>query len=84
MRDMRSAMTIDEVAETLGISRALAYESARRGDLPVLKLGRRLLVPRQAFNRWMESPGRGRTSQPTKQADIPVPGAIEELDDESV
>ncbi len=53
---MRSAMTIDEAAKILGISRALAYESARRGELPVLKLGRRLLVPREAFKRWLESP----------------------------
>lgn len=34
-------------ASLLGIGRALAYELARRGELPfpVLRLGRRLIVP---------------------------------------
>ena len=29
----------------LRISRGLAYEAARRGELPTIRLGRRLLVP---------------------------------------
>ena len=29
----------------LGISRASAYQSAKRGDLPVLDFGRRKVVP---------------------------------------
>jgi excisionase family DNA binding protein len=39
-------LSVDEAARLLGISRGLAYEAARRGDLPVIRLGRRLLVPR--------------------------------------
>jgi excisionase family DNA binding protein len=39
-------LTIDEAAKLLGVSRGLAYEAARRGELPTLRLGRRLLVPR--------------------------------------
>jgi excisionase family DNA binding protein len=39
-------LTVPQVAELLGISRGLAYEAARRGDLPTVKLGRRILVPR--------------------------------------
>ncbi len=41
-------MTIAEAAELLGISRNTAYEAARSGELvgvPVLRVGRRLLVP---------------------------------------
>jgi excisionase family DNA binding protein len=30
----------------LGISRAFAYELVARGELPVIRLGRRLLVPK--------------------------------------
>jgi excisionase family DNA binding protein len=41
----RLTLTVEEAAELLGVSRGLAYEAARRGDLPVIRLGRRLLVP---------------------------------------
>ncbi len=37
-------MTVDEAAEVLGISRTSAYLCAARGDLPTLRLGRRVLV----------------------------------------
>jgi excisionase family DNA binding protein len=39
-------MSVEEAAKLLGISRGLAYEAARRGELPTIRLGRRLLVPR--------------------------------------
>jgi excisionase family DNA binding protein len=45
----RVALSVTEVAKLLGISRALAYELAARGDLPVLRLGRRIVVPRVAL-----------------------------------
>ena len=40
-------ITVEDAARLLGISRGLAYEAVRRGELPVIRLGRRLLVPRQ-------------------------------------
>jgi excisionase family DNA binding protein len=43
--DCRATCTIEEAAQILGVSRGVAYESARRGELPVLSLGRRRLVP---------------------------------------
>jgi excisionase family DNA binding protein len=42
----RLTYTIDEAARLLGISRNSAYEAARRGELPVIRLGRRILIPR--------------------------------------
>jgi excisionase family DNA binding protein len=42
----RLTLTVEEAAIALGISRSLAYDLARRGDLPVLRLGHRLLVSR--------------------------------------
>ena len=42
----RLTYTIEEAARLLGVSRGTANESARRGELPTLRLGRRLLVPR--------------------------------------
>jgi excisionase family DNA binding protein len=39
-------VTIDEAGRMLGISRGLAYDAAKRGEIPTVKIGRRLLVPR--------------------------------------
>lgn len=50
----RFTMSVEEAAEALGISRALAYELVRRGDLPHLRLGRRVVVPRKALERFID------------------------------
>lgn len=42
----RLTMTVEEAAHALGIARGTAYEAVRSGELPSLKIGRRLLVPR--------------------------------------
>lgn len=44
-------LTIDEAAEVLRISRQSAYEAARRGEIPTIRLGRRILVPRRALEK---------------------------------
>jgi excisionase family DNA binding protein len=38
--------TVPEAAALLGISRSTAYECVRRGELPSLTLGRRVLISR--------------------------------------
>ena len=52
--DKRVCMTVPEAAEMLGISRNHAYELARRGKLPVIRLGKRLIIPRTGFEKWLE------------------------------
>jgi excisionase family DNA binding protein len=47
--DDRLVFTVAEAGELLGISRAFAYELVARGDLPVIRLGRRRLVPKVAL-----------------------------------
>lgn len=42
-------ITVDEAAMRLGISRNSAYSAAQRGDLPAVKIGRRIVIPRRAF-----------------------------------
>jgi len=54
-RGERLAFSITETASLLGISRALAYELARRGELPTMQLGRRRVVPRAALVRYAAS-----------------------------
>lgn len=44
--DLPDVLTIDETARLLRISRGLAYEAVRRGEIPALRFGRRWVVPR--------------------------------------
>ena len=47
----RKTLTVEEAAQELGIGRRLAYELARRGELPgVIRLGRRYVVSRSILN----------------------------------
>ncbi|RVD35619.1 DNA-binding protein [Mesorhizobium sp. M4B.F.Ca.ET.019.03.1.1] len=41
----RQTITIAQAAKALGIGRNAGYEAARRGEIPVIKIGKRLLVP---------------------------------------
>ena len=58
VEEKRLTLTVEEAAEVLGISRAFAYEAARRGDIPSIRIGRRILVPRAALGRMLEMPER--------------------------
>jgi excisionase family DNA binding protein len=49
--DGRSAFTVEEAGEILGISRWSAYEAAKKKELPVVAIGRRLIVPRHALEK---------------------------------
>lgn len=49
MTDTRLTLTVEEAAVLLGISRGLAYELVRRGEIPALRLGRRVVVPVRAL-----------------------------------
>jgi excisionase family DNA binding protein len=54
-RDDRLVYSVGEAAVLLGISRAFAYELVARGELPVICLGRRRLVPKIALLALLES-----------------------------
>ena len=41
----RSTIKVEEAAPILGISRSSAYDAAHSGQIPTLRIGRRLLVP---------------------------------------
>ncbi len=54
-RKQRTAtLSVPEAGEMLGLSRNGAYDAARRGELPVIKIGRKLLVPRIALERMLQ------------------------------
>ena len=43
--ELPPTITIDQAAELVGISRGAAYRAAHKGEIPSLRIGRRLLVP---------------------------------------
>lgn len=51
--EMPVTLNADEMAEVLHISRARAYQLLHRSDFPTLKIGRRLLVTKDALRDWM-------------------------------
>jgi len=56
-KDARVTLTIPEAAEILGLGRNGCYEAARRGEIPTIKIGNRILVPRVALERLLASAG---------------------------
>jgi excisionase family DNA binding protein len=50
----RLTCTVDEAAELLGIARHTAYQAVRRGEIPTVKIGRRLLVPRRRLEAMLD------------------------------
>lgn len=45
IHNLPASMRVEEAAALLGISRGSAYEAARRGEIPTVRIGHRLLVP---------------------------------------
>lgn len=48
-------LTVPEAGELLGVSRAHAYLMVKLGQIPILKLGRRIVVPRVALEKMLEN-----------------------------
>jgi len=53
----RLTITVPEAAEILGINRTGAYRAIERGELPAIRIGRRLVVPKAAIARLLEGGG---------------------------
>jgi len=48
-------LRVDEAARLLAIGTTLAYELIARGDLPSIRLGRSVRVPRAALEAWISA-----------------------------
>jgi len=57
----KPTFSADEAHAILGgnavISRAAFYQAIRRKEVPHLRLGKRILIPRVAFMKWLETAG---------------------------
>jgi excisionase family DNA binding protein len=53
----RLTVTVDEAAELLGISRTLAFQAVRSGEIPAIRVRRRILVPVARLNDLLRGTG---------------------------
>ena len=51
--DLPLMLTVPEVGEALGISRASAYELVHSKDFPSIRIGTRIIVPKDKLIAWI-------------------------------
>lgn len=49
-------LSVEEAAKVLGIGRNLCYDRVKSGDIPAIKIGKRLLVPKAALEKLLAEP----------------------------
>lgn len=62
--DEPALLRVEQVAAQLGVNRSTVFELLKRGELPVLRIGRLVRIPRKALDAWIE----GRTELPEAEA----------------
>ena len=54
-RELPLMLSVLEVAKVLGISRAGAYELVHSAGFPHIRIGNRIVVPRDKFIAWIDA-----------------------------
>jgi excisionase family DNA binding protein len=68
-----AVLTVAETAKTLRCSLGLAYEAVRSGQIPSIRIGRRILVPRAALELMLAQSGSDlAVTGPLPEPEIPV------------
>jgi excisionase family DNA binding protein len=57
-RDQCLVYTVPEAGEKLGLNKNAAYAAAARGDIPTIRLGKLLKVPKVALHAMINSPAK--------------------------
>ncbi len=52
--DLPLMLSVPEMATALGISRAGAYELARSEGFPALRIGTRIVIPKDKLQEWVD------------------------------
>lgn len=75
-RARSAVLSVSEAADALGISASHAYRLVRRGELPSVRLGRRLVVPRVAIERALATAVAGAVDHQTPHEPSPATIAV--------
>ncbi len=57
--DLPLFLNAESVAKVLGVSPSSGYESMHEPGFPVLKIGSRMVVPKEKFVQWVEEHTKG-------------------------
>ena len=52
--DERLTLTVKEAQKILGLGRSLVYQGIEAGEIPSVRIGRRILIPKAALYRLLE------------------------------
>ena len=55
LQNLPPYLTVMEVAALLRIGRSMAYDMARRGEIPAINIGRVVRIPRDALLGWLKA-----------------------------
>lgn len=61
--DLPLFLNAETVAQVLGIAPSSAYELMHEDGFPVLKIGNRMVVPKEKFVQWVEAHTKGGDGQ---------------------
>lgn len=57
LNDMPLILNVSDIEKIMGISRVKAYELVKTEGFPIIKVGRRITIPKPAFERWLNNCG---------------------------
>ena len=57
--NLPAVLNANQLAAALGISRAGAYQLLNTGTFPTLRIGSRMVVPKEKFIQWVEEHAKG-------------------------
>lgn len=55
--DVPLVLSVKQAARLIGVGYRPVYDLARTADFPALKLGNRIIIPRDALRAWLDSRG---------------------------
>jgi excisionase family DNA binding protein len=55
-KSARACYSVEEGAEKLGVNVKTAYEGIKTGQIPSIRIGRRILIPKVPFDKMLEGP----------------------------
>lgn len=58
MEAERLVLTVEQTAKVLGLSRPAAYQAVASGEIPSIRIGRRILIPRILLEKKLSEAGK--------------------------
>lgn len=55
--ELPDALTVEQTAKVLGLGRNTAYEAIKTGDLPSVRIGGRIIVPKARLQKLLDGEG---------------------------